>query len=57
MDRFLEILGDELEKILSTSTIGQKGPTWTKKGMMEAFYKAYAIAVAKYAAEKGIVLV
>jgi hypothetical protein len=49
MDRFFHILDEEIDKALSGP-----GITWNKKGFMTVFHKCFAIAVTKYAKEKGI---
>lgn len=49
MDRFLEILRSELEKVLAVG-----GNYANKPAMLAAFDRACVAAISKYAKEKGI---
>lgn len=48
MDKLLEYVGQEFEKLLSPKT------NWGRNEVMSAFYKAWVIGMARYAREKGV---
>jgi hypothetical protein len=48
MDLLLKYVGDELEKLLSEKT------GWSRNEVMNLFYKAWVLGMAKYAREKRV---